>query len=580
MSNKTASSAPCESIAPSETKRIQEAAVRFGIDEFRDGQLDAIQAAISGRDVLAVMPTGYGKSAIYQVATMALSGSAVVVSPLVALQHDQVTAVNEALGAERAFAINSRLGVRRERAAWAAWESGDAKFLFLAPEQLARDETMQRLREHRPALLVVDEAHCVSAWGHDFRPDYLMLGSVVRSLGHPTVIALTATASPPTQTEIMQRLGMNEALLVAQTFDRPNIGLRVKHHHEDDGKQGAVLAEVAALQGPGLLYVATRRQAEEYAAALTETGRRAEVYHAGRRQADRDDVHRRFLDGELDVVVATNAFGMGIDKADVRFVMHVDVPDSLDSYYQEIGRAGRDGESASAVLHFRPQDLGIQRYFAGGAPAESDLVTVFRAVRDHGPLSRTRLREHTKLGARQQTHILNVLEHSGSIRPSRRGYSAAPDVKIPDVVQAAVEYTETRQQINESRIEMIRNYAETTQCRRSRLLSYFGEQTEGTCENCDNCRAADAGVAAGSTDDAVTSDGAADESGWRIQTPVAHREWGSGIVMGAEPDRIVVLFEAVGYKELALALIEEQPDLLRVTEPAPGPAAAEEPARD
>ncbi|MHC5559420.1 RecQ family ATP-dependent DNA helicase [Kocuria sp.] len=537
-------------------RRLREAAAAsFGIEEFREGQLEAMEAAAAGRDVLAVMPTGHGKSAIYQVPGTVLPGTAVVVSPLIALQHDQVEAINADLGTERAFAVNSRVGARRERAAWEALESGQAKFLFLAPEQLAREETVERLAAHPPSLFVVDEAHCISSWGHDFRPDYLVLSETVERLGHPPVVALTATASPHTRAEILDRLGMREPLVIVQSFDRPNIELRVVRHHEAADKRRAVLHEVAGLGGPGLVYVATRKETEAYADELAGRGLRAAAYHAGRKQSEREDVHARFLDGELDVVVATTAFGMGIDKPDVRFVVHADITDSLDSYYQEIGRAGRDGQPALAVLHYRSEDLGLQQYFAGASPEEGDVEQVFRAVREAGPVRARELRARTGLGPRAQARALHLLEHSGGIVARREGYRAVEGATPAKAVAAALAEAESQHRIDRSRIEMMRGYAETDGCRRDWLLNYFGEETDGWCGNCDRCDQA------GSAAEAEQRQ-AATPHGWEIQTPVSHREWGPGIVMGAEPDRITVLFEAVGYKELSLKLVEEHEGLL------------------
>lgn len=539
--------------APS-VAQLRKTAARFGIDEFREGQLEAMRG-VGKRDVLAVMPTGHGKSAIYQVPAMVMTGTALVVSPLIALQHDQVQAINQDLGQEPAYVLNSKIGARKQRAAWTAYENGQAKFLFLTPEQLAREETIERLRQRRPSMIVVDEAHCISAWGHDFRPDYLSLGEAVERLDHPSVVALTATASPHTRDEIVTRLRMRDPLQVIHSFDRPNIELRVVRHHLDTDKRRAVVGSVLDLAMPGLVYVATRKETEAYAAELVERGLRAEAYHAGRKHAERDDVHARFQNGELDVVVATTAFGMGIDKADVRFVVHADIPNSLDSYYQEIGRAGRDGEPAVAVLHYRSEDLGLQQFFASNAPDEDELAAVFAAVRKVGPIRSSALREQTGLGARAQGQLLNLLVHSGSVVGGRNGYRAVAGVRPGDAVAKAIETAESRQLIDRSRIEMARGYAETNGCRRDWLLNYFGEETDGWCGTCDVCQREGSAAEAEQHEAAIPA-------GWEIQTPVTHREWGPGLVMGSEPDRITVLFESVGYKQLALELIEEQEGLL------------------
>ncbi|MGT2460590.1 RecQ family ATP-dependent DNA helicase [Sinomonas atrocyanea] len=531
----------------------------FGIETWREGQFEAVRAAAEGRDVLAVMPTGHGKSAIYQVPGAVLPGVTVVVSPLVALQADQARALDAALGDGTAVVLNSTVRAPAERAAWEALAAGTARFVFLAPEQLAREETVSRLAELEPRLFVVDEAHCVSAWGHDFRPDYLMLQDVRRRLGSPPAIALTATASPHTRAEIVERLGLADPLVLLQSFDRPEIELRVQRHESEDGKRAAVLSQVASLDGPGLVYVATRRESEELAAALAGRGLAAAAYHSGLRAADRASVHARFLEGspgeQLDVVVATTAFGMGIDKPDVRFVVHADIPDSLDSYYQEIGRAGRDGGAALAVLHYRPEDLGLKRFFAGGHVPEDDVTSVFEAVRALGPARAATLRERTGLSPRAQSRILNLLVHSGSVHAGRSGYRASGGVGSGDAVSRARAEEESRQRVDASRIEMARGYAETDGCRRHWLLNYFGEDAPSWCGNCDRCEED------GSREQAREREANVAE-GWSMQDPVRHRDWGSGLVMGVESDRITVLFDSVGYKELALSAIEGDERLL------------------
>jgi ATP-dependent DNA helicase RecQ len=548
------------------------AADAFGLPHLRDGQLAGMRALVQGRDVLAVMPTGYGKSAIYQVAALfihggheakhpdataansALRGPAVVVSPLIALQEDQLDGLLEDLGGASAVAINSGRKDSEVQDAWEAAERGEAAFLFLAPEQLAKSETVERLAALNVSLFVVDEAHCVSSWGHDFRPDYLRLGEVRAQLGNPPVAALTATASPPVRDEIQQRLRMKDPLVLVHGFDRPNIRLDVVRHLEDRDKRRAVVEQVADLKGPGLLYAATRKDTETYAAELTERGLRAEAYHAGRKQSERDQVHEQFLDDELDVVVATTAFGMGIDKPNVRFVVHADIPESLDAYYQEIGRSGRDGDPASAVLHYRPEDLGLRKFFGTHKPDEDALLGVLTALRAaDGPVTQKALAEQTGIPTRRLTGLLNELQETRSVKALKRGIRLETDARLPKVVEHAVELAEARQRVDRSRIEMARGYAETDACRRQFLLGYFGEDLPQPCGNCDNC-------ADGSAYEEDYDDGAAAAAGgeaFPLQASVVHKEWGAGIVMRHEEDVITVLFEQEGYKTLSRQAVTE-----------------------
>ncbi|MBT2596167.1 ATP-dependent DNA helicase RecQ [Arthrobacter sp. ISL-72] len=541
------------------------AADNLGIPLLRDGQLAGMRALAAGRDVLAVMPTGYGKSAIYQVAALYLHqnqggtssarrGPAVVVSPLIALQEDQLDGLLEDLGGTAAVAINSGRKDSEVADAWEAAERGEVTFLFLAPEQLAKTETVERLAALDVSLFVVDEAHCVSSWGHDFRPDYLRLGEVRAQLGKPPVAALTATASPPVRDEIQQRLKMEDPMVLVHGFDRGNIQLDVLRHLEDKDKHRAVVEQVAELKGPGLLYAATRKDTETYAAELTERGLRAEAYHAGRKQSERDHVHEQFLDDELDVVVATTAFGMGIDKPNVRFVIHADIPESLDAYYQEIGRSGRDGEPAAAVLHYRPEDLGLRKFFGTHTPDEESLLAVLTALcAASGPVAKKVLAEQTGFSPRKLTGLLNELEETRYVKAGKRGVRLEAGAKLPRVVERAVELAEARQRVDRSRIEMMRGYAETDGCRRQFLLGYFGEDLPEPCGNCDNC-------ADGSAYEEDYDDGAAAAAGgepFPLQAAVVHKEWGPGLVMRHEEDVITVLFEQEGYKTLSRQAVTE-----------------------
>ncbi|MFC4056821.1 RecQ family ATP-dependent DNA helicase [Planomonospora corallina] len=530
-------------------ERLREVAREvFGWTDLRPGQLEAMEHLLDGGDALVVLPTGSGKSAVYQVPALLLDGPTVVVSPLIALQRDQVAGLEEA-DAGGAVAVNSAQsgGSPLEEV-----RAGQAEFVFLAPEQLAKPETVDRLRDARPSLVAIDEAHCVSAWGHDFRPDYLRLGQVIERLGHPPVVALTATATPAVREEIAASLGLRDALHVVRGFDRPNLGLEVRRFVTDEDLRRALVEDAASRPGLGLVYVATRRAAEEYAAELKAAGRRAEAYHAGMRAADRHRVHERFRDGGLDVVAATSAFGMGIDKPDVRFVLHAAPPDSPDSYYQEIGRAGRDGESAEAVLFYRPEDLGLRRFFAGGRPDEELLLRVATLVCEHGGAVPVReLREVLGVSATRLTRVVNLLERAGAVEPAGRGglrrVEGGPEPAR--AVEVAVELEEARRRVDASRIEMMRGYAETTGCRRRFLLEYFGEPYERICGRCDTCRAgeAEAPEVAGGP--------------FAMHARVRHSAWGPGTVMSRENDRITVLFEEVGYKTLSLEAVERD-DLL------------------
>ena len=524
----------------------------FGFEELRPGQAEAMRAVAQGRDVLAVMPTGAGKSAIYQVPALLLEGPTVVVSPLIALQRDQVDGLREDVRRGGAVMLNSQLPAAAWREAREALRRGDVRFVFLAPEQLARDEVVDELAALRPCLLVVDEAHCVSSWGHDFRPQYLRLGAAAERLGRPQVVALTATAGPQVREEVVDQLRLREPVVVAEGFDRPEIDLRVHRHSRADHQRAAVLESVTSTRGAVLVYVARRRDAEEVAQELRASGRAVDHYHAGRRSADRDRVLRGFVDGTLDTVVATSAFGMGIDKPDVRAVVHAHVPDSLDSYYQEIGRAARDGEPAVAVLHYRPEDLGLRTFFASAVAKPEPLREVAAAVRAHEePVGPTQLRRELGTTASRLAGVVNLLEEVGAVHEDERGrLTADPDGPKPAAAaEAAVHVSEQQRSVERSRLEMMRSYAETTSCRRLFLLGYFGEELPGPCGNCDTCRT---GTAAGRSAEP------AGEQPFPVGSEVAHGEWGRGRVMHYEDDRVTVLFEGVGYRTLALALVEDK----------------------
>jgi ATP-dependent DNA helicase RecQ len=463
----------------------------FGFESLRPGQEEAVKALISGCDCVVVMPTGSGKSAIYQIAGSMMKGTTLVISPLIALQKDQVDSINETR-AQNAVVINSTQSVSETRDALEKIEDGTGKFIFLAPEQLRKQETVEVLESANVSFLVVDEAHCISEWGHDFRPDYLEIGSAVQRLGHPVLLAMTATASPEVREEIVQRLDMRKPKLLVHGFDRPNIYLRVDRFQAGDEKMQALVTRVRWASKPGIVYVATRKNAEEIMGLLAEQGVDAVHYHGGLKASERTQIQEQFMSGGAEVIVATNAFGMGVDKADVRFVYHYDVSESLDSYYQEIGRAGRDGEKAEAVLFFRQEDLGVQKFRSAEGKLDpeqvkrlTDLIT-----EQGGSMKPQEISEESNLPERKLATAIHRLEDVGALEVLPTGeVKLAEDADPEQTAAAAAEEQENRREMKRTRLRQMEEYVETSACRRKFLLNYFGDSYTGPCNNCDNCQA-------------------------------------------------------------------------------------------
>jgi ATP-dependent DNA helicase RecQ len=517
---------------------------RCGFESLYPVQVEAIESIIDGKDTLVVMPTGAGKSAIYQIAASIIPGATVVVSPLIALQYDQVESI-DSLDLGAAAAINSSLRTAEKAATFAKLQAAELEFLFLAPEQFNNEQILEDLKAVNVSLLVVDEAHCISEWGHDFRPDYLKLGAVIEDLGHPPVLALTATASPPVREEIAERLGMRQPDVIVHGFDRPNIWLGVERFAEEWHKQQTVIDRVVEAARPGIIYAATRRRAEELAAALADRGVSAVHYHAGLAGADRERTHDAFMVNGLEVIVATTAFGMGIDKPDVRFVYHYDIPGSVDAYYQEIGRAGRNGEAAEAILFYRAEDLGIRRYFAGGGQYDEDEVSGVVALlqKQSRPMTIPDLAEQSDISSAKLQSILANLQSEGTLHKDDGGVITWIGNGGGDAVAETMQAQQRRRSMESSRIEMMRQYAELNDCRREFLLNYFGEAYEDPCDACDNC---DAG--------AVIVEESADHP-FPLNSRVCHEKWGEGLVMRYEDDKITVLFNEVGYKTLSQKVV-------------------------
>ena len=521
---------------------------QFGWPGLRPGQFKPMRAVLRRRDALVVLPTGAGKSAIYQIPAVLLRGPTVVVSPLLALQQDQIAALNERNDPLiRAVRVSSAETPNQQREAIEEIRSGRAEFLFITPEQLSNPNRLAEIKALKPGLVAIDEAHCISAWGHDFRPDYLALGDMIKGLGRPPVLALTATASPPVREDIIERLRLQRPEIHVSGLDRPNLFLEVTYCPDEDYRWRRLTALLDQGRMPGIIYVPTRRASEELAERLVEAGYNAAFYHGGMAGGPREQRHEDFSDDKIDIMVATSAFGMGIDKPNIRWVAHVALPDSPDSYFQEIGRAGRDGAPANALLLWRSEDEAIQRFFTGGAPDPVELRELAAALRA-GPQTRKALAEKTGLGPRKLGAYLGLLEQVGAAVTGHGNKTTVPlFAPLPAAAaDLAVREHERRQVVTRSRTDMMRGFAETRNCRSQILLSYFGEQRKNPCGHCDN-------DVNGISEPPPSS---ADQP-FEVHSKVRHGEWGSGTVMGYEEDRVTVLFDEVGYKTLSVPVVLE-----------------------
>ena len=463
----------------------------FGHDDFREGQREIIDAVLAGRDALAVMPTGSGKSLIYQLPAMMLDGLTVVVSPLIALMKDQTDKMSE-LGVD-ARAIDSTLTDRELNAARDALRTGEGRLLYVTPERFRDRDFFDALLQREVSLFVVDEAHCVSQWGHDFRPDYMSLGAIAERLGHPPILALTATAAPEVRHDVVHQLRMRDPYLHVAEVLRRNLFLEVRRTVNEARKEEALREILRQTEGTGVVYVATVKEAERLHAALGEEWPIA-LYHGRRTARQREEAQDDFMAGRVRAVIATNAFGLGVDKPDIRFVVHWHFPGSPEAYYQEAGRAGRDGERALCTMLYRVEDRNIQSYFLGGKyPTLEEAARVaktFEAFPAEKATPLSSIATAADVASRKARVVLTLLKRAGRVREHRgsRWERLSDDLANADLGAALLDYEERRKR-DRRKLEVMEEYCRTAQCRARVLLRYFETDPGGDfrCGHCDNC---------------------------------------------------------------------------------------------
>ena len=478
----------------------------FGFREFLEGQESVVNAIIEGHDALVIMPTGGGKSLCYQLPALTLEGITVVVSPLIALMKDQVDSLQEKK--IPATFINSSLGQSEMNERISAMQRGEYRLVYIAPERFKSERFVQALAPLSIALFAVDEAHCISQWGHDFRPDYIRLKWALKDLGQPQVMALTATATPEVRDDIIEQLGLGKfgrqpPHVFVSGFARHNLTLGVTSANGKAEKLARIVEFVRQLK-TGIVYCATRKNVEKVATHLKEQKVSCIAYHAGLTDEQRTKAQTKFMNGDSDVAVATNAFGMGIDRADLRFVIHFDIPGSVEAYYQEAGRAGRDGEPSRCEMLYNYADVRTQEFFIEGAnPSREVIANLYHALRrlgSRGPIEMpiAEIAEQVPAAKNDMAvgSALYLLERAGFIqREYRQGSQTyttrlVEPVKELDALPIDFERLDKKRERDFAKLHRMIEYADHHGCRHHYVLKYFGDtETAEGCTVCDNCLA-------------------------------------------------------------------------------------------
>ncbi len=574
---------PRQASLPAQQKRLKATLHKvFGLDALRPGQEEVIQSVLSGADTLAIMPTGAGKSLCYQLPAMQLDGLTLVVSPLISLMKDQYDKLREA--DIPAGLLHSSLSAAEERQTLDDIGAATSRFLFVTPERLANPEFVTRLLESNDsgiALVVIDEAHCVSQWGHDFRPAFVEMVHSIKALGRPPLLALTATATPAVIVDILHELDMGDANVFNTGVYRSNLHFAVQQLTNPQEKRAAAIAKVQQSEGAGIVYCATVAECNAVHAALVEAGVAAQRYNGKMAAAERTAAQDAFMRDECRVIVATNAFGMGIDKPDIRFVIHYQMPGSLEAYYQEAGRAGRDGEDANCVLLFELKDKQVQQFFLSGRYPSVETITraanAFRKIaaeHDGQAVDNAIDKLHEALPDIGKTRLrttLSLMLDSGMAARTRRGAIRLRPQAADDALEKAAGRYTVMAANDRAVLEKMMGYAQSAQCRWRLLLDYFDANLEharaskngsaaatrampkaldelngGVCCQCDNCLNPPAVVPGErelhEAEREVETASEPQQRSWQPGDAVKVRRYGTGTVDMTSGDRVAIQF--------------------------------------